>query len=421
MISYLLEYNRYMNLIGIGVVLAIAWLFSRNRTRIDCRLVLTGLALQIVIALAVLKTGVGAFILQRIANLINQVYQVADEGLSFVFGSLANAQAPTGPIFAFKVLPVIVFLSALMSLLFHWGIVQYAVMLINKILQPLLRTSGAETLVAIANSFLGQTEAPLLIRPYLPSVTKSEMLTIMVSGMATISAALLVIYPAMGVPATHLLASSVMAIPSAIVISKILYPETEKPVTGAGTKVEFKVDSKNMFDAIATGTMDGLHLALAIGAFLISFIALFAFFNYLLIIVPYVLNALLSAVHIDFQIPAISLGTIFGYLCAPFAYLLGFTGEDALKLGQLIGTKLTINEMVAYGQMVRMDLPPRMLEIATYALCGFANFSSIGIQIGGIGALAPEKRHWLTELGLIAVLGGTLSNMLSALIASLLL
>lgn len=421
MISYLLEYNRYMNIIGIVVVLAIAWAFSRKRKHIDYRLVATGLCMQVLIALAVLKTGLGAYVLQKVANLINQVYQFADDGASFVFGSLTNSQAPSGFIFAFKVLPVIVFFSALMSLLFHWGIIQRVVMLVNKLIQPLLRTSGAESLVAIANSFLGQTEAPLLVRPYLPSLTKSELLTIMVSGMATISGAVLVVYAAMGVPVTHMLASSVMAIPSAIIIAKMLYPETESPVTRKGAKIQFDAPSKNMFDAIASGTMDGLHLALAVGAFLISFIALFAFFNYLLVMVPFGINYLLAMGHIDFQVPTITLGMIFGYLCAPFAYLLGFTGQDALNIGQLIGTKITINEMVAYGEMVRMAMPERMLDITTYVLCGFANFSSIGIQIGGIGALAPDKRHWLTELGMYAVLGGSLSTMLSALIASFLL
>lgn len=421
MLSYFIEHNRFMNIIGIVVVLAVAWLFSRKRAHIDYRLVATGLGLQALIGLVVLKTSYGMYFLQRTANLITQVYQFADSGASFLFGSLTDVHAATGPIFAFTVLPVIVFFGALMSLLFHWGVVQWTVGLVNKVVQPLMRTSGAESLVAIANSFLGQTEAPLLIRPYLSSLTKSEMLSVMVCGMGTISGAVLVIYAAMGVPAVHLLAASVMAIPSCLIITKILYPETEKPKTSAGAAVEFEVKSKNMFDAIATGTMDGLHLALAVGAFLISFIALAACANYALAGMSYAINAMLYWLHMDLYLPTITLGTIFGYVCAPFAYLLGFTGEDALNVGQLIGTKISLNEMIAYGDMVRAALPERVVILSTYALCGFANFSSIGIQIGGIGALVPEKRQWLTELGLYAVLGGTLANLLSALIAGLLL
>lgn len=406
---------------GIGVIFFIAWLFSRKRSAIDYKLILMALAMQFSIALIVLKTGVGNKIVSVVALGVGKIYQFADTGSAFLFGNLINPGGSWGFIFAFKVLPVMIFFGALMALLFHFRVVQIVVGGINWLLQPLLGTSGSETLVGIANSFLGQTEAPLLVRNYLKGMTKSEMLTVMVSGMATISGAVLVVYTAMGVPALHLLAASVMAIPSALLISKMLYPETEKSETKGAVKATFEPTSKNMFDAISSGTADGLSLALMVGAMLIAFIALIALFNALLLGASDVINGVFVWVGVSWQMPLLSLDMIFSYIFSPFAYLLGFTGNDALVAGQLLGTKLAINEMVAYGQMGAMMLSERTVAILTYALCGFANFSSIGIQLGGIGPLVPEKRALLSELGLLAVLGGTLSNLLSAMIAGLLL
>ncbi len=420
-LSYFVEYNRYLNIVGIGVILLICWLFSRKRSAIDYKLVAVALALQFGIAFVVLKTAIGNRAVSAVAVGVGKVYQFADAGSSFLFGNLVNPSGSWGFIFAFKVLPVMIFFGALMSLLFHFRVVQVVVGGVNWLLQPLLGTSGSETLVAIANSFLGQTEAPLLIRNYLKGLTKSEMLTVMVSGMATISGAVLVVYTAMGIPALHLLAASVMAIPSALLITKILYPETEQSETKGAVKATFEPTSKNMFDAISSGTSDGLWLALMVGAMLIAFIALIALLNALLFVSSDAVNAFLSIIGISWQMPALSLNMIFAYLFAPFAYLLGFTGNDALVAGQLLGTKLAINEMVAYGQMGTMMLSERTIAILTYALCGFANFSSIGIQLGGIGPLVPERRALLSELGLLAVLGGTLSSLLSAMIAGLLL
>lgn len=420
-LSYFIEYNRYLNVVGIGVILLVAWLFSRRRSAIDYKLVAIALAMQVGIALVVLKTGIGNRIVSAVAVGVGKIYQFADAGSSFLFGNLVNPNGSWGFIFAFKVLPVMIFFGALMALLFHFRIVQVVVGGVNWLLQPLLGTAGSETLVAIANSFLGQTEAPLLVRNYLKGMTKSEMLTVMVSGMATISGAVLVVYTAMGVPALHLLAASVMAIPSALLISKILYPETEQSETKGSVKATFEPTSKNMFDAISSGTSDGLWLALMVGAMLIAFIALIALLNALLFVSSDALNGLLAWLGSTWQMPLLSLNMIFAYLFAPFAYLLGFTGNDALIAGQLLGTKLAVNEMVAYGQLGTMLLSERTIAILTYALCGFANFSSIGIQLGGIGPLVPEKRALLSELGLLAVLGGTLSNLLSAMIAGLLL
>jgi CNT family concentrative nucleoside transporter len=421
LVSYFVEYNRYLNVIGIVVILLIAWLFSRKRKAIDYKMIAVALSLQVAIALIVLKTSLGNAAVQTVAIGVNKIYQFADAGTSFVFGNLVNPNGAWGFIFAFKVLPVMIFFGALMALLFHFHIVQAFVGGVNWLLRPLLGTSGAETLVAIANSFLGQTEAPLLIRNYLPRLTKSEIMTVMVTGMGTISGAVIVVYTAMGIPALHLLAASVMAIPSGLLISKILYPETEQPETKGVVKVDCEPTSKNMFDAISSGTSDGLSLALVIGAMLISFIALIALLNVFLSGGSSLINHFLSWLGCSWQMPLLSLNVIFSYLCAPFAYLLGFTGSEALAAGQLLGTKLAINEMVAFGQISSMMLSERTVAILTYALCGFANFSSIGIQLGGIGALAPEKKATLSELSLLALLGGTLANLLSAMIAGLLL
>jgi CNT family concentrative nucleoside transporter len=403
LIAYLLEYNRYANLVGIGVILSIAYLFSHHKSRVNFKLVLYGLIMQFVIGFFVLRTAIGNYFVDTIAQGVTRLYQFADAGSRFVFGSLIDQSGPWGFIFALKVLPVIIFFGAFMALLFYAGIIQRVVLGINYVVQPLLGTSGAETLCAIANSFLGQTEAPLLIRHYLKSMTKSEILVVMVSGMGTISGAILVVFAAMGVPTVHLLTASMMAIPSTLIIAKILYPETERSEhTTASVKIES--ESSNVFDAIASGTSDGLQLALNVGAMLISFIALLAMLNMFL-------NTFLG----------ISLNTILGLLFSWVGYLMGFEGANALAIGQLVGTKVAVNELVAYGEMLSMNLPERAVNIVTYALCGFSNFSCIGIQIGGIGALVPEKRKWLTELGLYAVLGGTLSNLLSAFVAGLLL
>lgn len=403
--AYLLEHNRYCNLIGIAVILGIAYIFSRNRSAINIKLVFNALVLEFVLAFFVLRTVIGQWIIGKIADLVYKIYECADKGAEFLFGKLADASQPWGSIFAIKVLPIIIFFGALMALLFHWGIVQRLVYVISLIVRPLLGTSGAETLCAISNSFLGQTEAPLLIRNYLKGMTKSEMLVVMVSGMGTISGAILAVFAAMGVPAQHLLSASVMAIPGTILIAKILYPQVQEAQTAAGVDFKDERDTKNVFDAISKGTTDGLQLSLNVAAMLISFLSLLA-----------LINSGLGYVY-----PGLSLATIFSYVFAPFGYLLGFTGAEALKAGELLGTKVTINEFVAYLQMVDMQLSERAVSILTYALCGFSNFSCIGIQIGGIGALVPEKRQWLCQLGLLTVLGGSLSNLLSAMIAGLLL
>ncbi len=404
LLDYLLEYNRYCNIFGIMVILLIAYLFSQKRRHIDFKLVLYGLVIQFCLGFLVLKTDIGNRIISVIASGVTQLYQFADQGSRFVFGNLVDPTGPWGFVFAFRVLPVIIFFGAFMAILFHFGIIQKVVTAVSFIIRPLLGTSGAETLCAIANSFLGQTEAPLLIRHYLKHMTKSEILVVMVSGMGTISGAILVVFAAMGVPAVHLLTSSMMSIPATILIAKMLLPETEKAETNRGAQAEIVAETSNVLDAIASGTSDGLQLAMNVAAMLVAFLGLIAFANA-------ILGSLFST----------SLNALFAFIFSPFGYLFGFRGADAFAAGELIGTKVAINELIAYGQMVKMGLSDRAMNILTYALCGFSNFSCIGIQIGGIGALVPEKRKWLTELGLYAVLGGTLSNLLCAMIAGLLL
>ena len=404
MLGYLLEYNRYCNIAGIFVILAIAFFFSQHRSRINYRMIFNGIFLQFIIGFFVLKTSVGQYCVNKLALGVEKLYLFADKGSEMVFGNLIDPSGPWGFLFVFKVLPVIIFFGALMSLLFYFGIVQRVVMVINYVVRPVLGTTGPETLCAISNSFLGQTEAPLLIRHYLKKMTKSEMLVVMVSGMGTVSGAILAVFVAMGVPAVHLLTASMMAIPGTLVIAKILLPETSKAAEDADAQVAMKSESANAFDAISSGTSDGLQLALNVGAMLISFLALLA-----------MINAILG------YFTGTSLNVLFGYLFSPFGYLFGFNGPEAMSIGELLGIKVAVNELIAYGEMLKMNLSDRAVTIVTYALCGFSNFSCIGIQIGGIGALVPERRAWLTELGLYAVLGGMLSNLMSAMVAGLLL
>lgn len=412
--AHLLEHNRYLNLVGILLIMGIAYLCSRHKRQINYKLVVNALVMQFGIAYLALKTAGGQYFLETLADGVGYLYKYAFDGVSFLFGSLAQSnETAWGVIFAVQILPMIIFFGAFMSLLFYLGIVQRVVGGLGLIVRPILGTTGAETLCAIANSFLGQTEAPLLIRHYLKNMTKSEMLVVMVSGMGTISGSILAIYASMGAPIKSLLTASVMAIPATIMIAKILLPETEK-VEKTDKAVVFDNNASNVFDAISTGTSDGLQLALNVAAMLLSFIALMAMVNGILGGFSTYLN-----LWFGLSLPVLSLDAIFAQLFYPFAYLLGFTGTDAIQVAELLGTKVGINEFLAYYKMVHMDLPVRVQELTTYALCGFSNFSCIGIQVGGIGVLVPEKRHWLTELGLTAVLGGALSNLLTAMVAGL--
>ncbi|MDP3788584.1 MAG: nucleoside transporter C-terminal domain-containing protein [Candidatus Chromulinivorax sp.] len=428
MLTYFMEYNRYMNIIGIAVLIMLAYLFSNNRSKVDRKLVINGLLLQAALAVFVLKTSIGFTIFNSISAGIRNLYNFAEVGINFVFGSLANPAGPWGVVFAIRVLPIIVFFGAFTSLLFYCGIIQRVVACFTYVIRPVLGTSGAETLCAVANSFLGQTEAPLLIKHYLKDMTRSEMMVVMTSGFATVSGSLLAVYASMGVPSLHMLAASVMAIPGSIVMAKIFYPETQPaPKAPAGTQAHEKIEaqvvssSANFLDAISSGTTDGMYLALNVGAMLISFLGLIALVNALLGSVSTLGNYVLPMVGCSYALPALDLNFILSYVFAPISYLMGFVGQEALSVANLLGIKITANEFIAFHEMVSMPLSIRTQAMLTYALCSFANFSCIGIQIGGIGVLVPEKRLWLSELGLRAVFAATLANIMSALIAGLLI
>lgn len=394
--------NHYLSLIGIASILGVACLFSSRRKAISIKLIFSALAMQAVLATFILKTEIGKTIFTSISHGVEALYRFSDQGCAFVFGKIADSSGPWGSIFAIKALPVIIFFGALMALLFHIGVVQILVKGIAIIIRPILGTSGAETLSVAANSMMGQTEAPLLIKNYLARMTDSEMTTVMVSGMAHLSGALLAIYGLMGIPIVHLLSASIMAIPGAILISKLLTPETEKPDTLGSKSVAIPRESKNVLDAISTGTTDGLKLAVNVAAMLIAFISLMA---------------LVDAVLMG--LTGMGLNDVFAKLFFGVAYLIGIPLSECKTAGTLLGQKLVVNEFVAYGTMVKQVLSSRTVAILTYAIAGFSNFSCIGIQIGGIGAICPAKRETLARLGLRALLGGTLTNLLNAAIASL--
>lgn len=415
MISYLIEYNRYLNIIGIFIIALIAYAFSKNKKAINPRVVLSALGLHFVFALVMLRTAWGHLIISKIAESAQLLYLFADKGIEFMFGKLGDASMPWGFVFAFKILPVIIFVGALTGLLFHWDVIQKLVTGLNKIIRPILGTSGIETMAAIANSILGQTEAALFIGNYLHVMTRSEMFVLMTSGMAAISISVLVMYVMLGIPAVHLLAASVMSIPASIFIAKIILPETEKSIVAANENIRFEKKTSNIFDAISKGTFDGLKLAVGVAAMLISFLALIAMSDYILASIGYLLN------QMGVPVAQLSLAYILSYLFAPFAFLLGFTGQELWDAGKLLGIKVSVNELVAFTHLVKISLSPRSFIILVYALCGFSNFSCIGIQIGMIASLAPEKRPIFTQMGLYTVLASSLANLLSAMIVALLL
>jgi CNT family concentrative nucleoside transporter len=406
-------------LVGLTVIMAFAYAMSTNRRAIDRRTVAWGLSLQLIFALLVLKTTAGQRVFQTLGGLINQLLNFAFVGSSFVFGPLGDKVvwpeimtkvlgpdgARYGVIFAFQVLPTIIFIAALFSILYYFGVMQLVVRVFAILMRRVMKASGAESLNVAASIFMGQTEAPLTIRPYLPRMTESELMTVMTSGMAHISGGIMAAYILFGIEAKHLLTAVIMTAPGTLMMAKIFVPETEQPETMGTVKFDIERTDVNVIDAAGRGTSEGLQLALNVGAMLISFLALVA-----------LVNALLGTVGLSLQ-------QIFGWVFAPVAWSMGVPWRDAPTIGNLLGTRMALNEFVAYSQLgpMKASLDPRSFTIATFALCGFANFSSIGIQIGGIGALAPTRRHDLARLGIRAMLAGTLANFITATIAGFLL
>jgi concentrative nucleoside transporter, CNT family len=406
--------GRFSGLIGLIVILGAAWAFSAKRRAIRPKLLLWGLGLQFTFAFLVLKTGFGR-VFEAASVAVNALLSYAEAGSQFVFGPLGAKSGPFGVVFAFQVLPIVIFIASLFSVLYYFGVMQIFVRGMAILMQRVMGASGAESTNVAASIFMGQTEAPLTIRPFLPRLTQSELFTVMASGMAHVSGAVMAAYVKIaGVDIKHLLTAVIMTAPATILLAKMLMPETEQPETAGKVRVEIEKPGVNLIDAAARGAGDGLHLALNIGAMLIAFLALIA-----------MVNGMLGWTH---GLPGMgwlpeSLEKIFGVVFAPIAWLMGVSWKDATSVGNLLGTRLVLNEFVAFLQLgpIRDQLDPRSFTIATYALCGFANFSSIAIQIGGIGALAPGRKSDLARLGLRAVAAGTMANFMSACIAGMLL
>jgi CNT family concentrative nucleoside transporter len=400
--------ERLFSLVGLAVFLGIAYALSTDRKAIKAKTVLWGLGLQLLLGLFVLRTPVGQQLFAWIGDLITRVLALAFVGSEFVFGKLGTkggGGGPVGFVFAFQVLPTIIFAAATFAVLYHLGVMQRVVKAFAVVMTRLMGASGAESVNVAASIFMGQTEAPLTVRPFLNGMTQSELLCVMTSGMAHISAGIMGAYILLGIEAKHLLAAVLMTAPGTILLSKMFIPETGTPQTAGTVRVEMARSDANVIGAAARGTSDGLHLALNVAAMLISFLALIA-----------LINMILGTVGLKLE-------TILGWVFAPLALAMGVPWKEAMAVGDLLGTRMVLNELIAYSRLgpLKATLDPRTFTIATYALCGFANFGSVGIQIGGIGALIPERRDDLARLGLRALLAGTLANFVSACIAGLLL
>jgi CNT family concentrative nucleoside transporter len=395
--------QRFTGILGILAILLVCVLWSKHKRAIRGSVILWGVGLQLTFAFIVLRTP-ATFAFQAASDKVNALIGYSQAGSRFVFGDQLGGSQPV--VFAFQVLPIIIFISSLFAILYYFGVMQVFVRAMAIVMQRVMGASGAESTNVAASIFMGQTEAPLTIRPFLAGLTESELFTIMTSGMAHVSGAVMAAYVLMAhVEIRHLLTAVIMTAPATIMLAKVLVPEVDKPATAGDVKIEVEKPGINVIDAAAHGAGDGLQLALNIGAMLIAFIALIA-----------MCNGILSYFHVTLQ-------QIFGYAFSPVAWLLGVSYNDCRSIGNLLGTRLVLNEFIAFQQLGPMKdrLDPRSFTIATYALCGFANFSSIAIQIGGIGSLAPSRKSDLARLGLKAVAAGTMANFMSACIAGMFL
>jgi CNT family concentrative nucleoside transporter len=438
-----MEIQRFIGVVGLLVLLGIAYALSTHRRRINWRPVIGGLVLQLVLALLVLRVEVIRTLFDHLAKFVTRILSFTDYGTKFIFGALADnealgkalygdASAGLAMIFAIKVLPTIIFFASLMGVLYHLGLMQKVVQVMAYIMTRVLRVSGAESLAMGANVFVGQTEAPLVIKPYVSLMTRSELMALMTGGFATIAGSVFGLYCMMlggGDPAEtvlfakHLLTASLMSAPAAFVMAKIIVPETEESVTAGVVKIRLERTTANLIDAAATGAGDGLKLALNVAAMLLAFVALIALVNY-----PLEKLSGWGPVH-EFLaargVETLSLSVILGWVFSPLAYLMGVPWSDATAFGGLLGEKIVATELIAFkslAQIMASDDPMqfRSKVIASYALCGFANFGSIAIQIGGIGGIAPDRRRDLASLGLRAMIGGALASWMTATIAGIL-
>jgi len=411
--------ERFTGLLGIVLILGIAYLLSNNRKSINYRTVGVGFGLQVVLAIFILKTDIGQAVFQWLGDSINTLLGQADKGALFVFGSLVDRDlmgkafgAGNEYIFFFKVVPTIIFVAVLVNMFYYLGILQRVVAIIGKGVHWLMGVSGAEALSNVASTFVGQVEAQIMIKPYLKNMTNSELMASMTGSFACIAGGVMAVYISLGVPAPYLLAASLMAAPGALVISKIMFPETEKSETHGEVKLEISKTHANLVDAISAGASEGLKVGLNVIAMLIGFIALIALVD-------------IGLGHIGnlVNLPNLSMNLILGKLFSVFAFAMGVPLKDIEAAGALMGEKMVVNEFVAYLDMMKIKgtLDPKTIAITSFALCGFANFSSIAIQIGGIGELAPSRRSDLAKLGFKALIAGTLASYMSATLAGLLL
>jgi len=408
--------GRFTGILGLLTMLGLAYAFSSNRRAIRVKTVAWGLGLQFAFAVLVLRVDAGRQAFQKAGDAVSRLLSYSYVGSQFVFGDLGKQGSHLGFYFAFQVLPTIIFICAFFAVLYHFGVMQFVIKIAAWVMTKVMGASGAESLNIAASIFMGQTEAPVTIRPFLPDLTRSELMTVMTSGMAHVSGGIMAAYIAFGIEPKHLLSAVIMTAPGTLLMAKMLVPETEQPRT-AGQVVmpeqeEQTEKEENLLGAVARGTTDGLHMALNIAAMLVAFLALIA-----------LADGILGGIHHWVAWVPESLEKIFGAIFAPVAWVVGVPWRDCGVIGTLLGTRMVLNELVAFSMLGPMKgaLDPRSFTIATFALCGFANLSSIGIQIGGIGALAPNKRGELARLGVRAMLAGTMANLMSASIAGMLL
>ncbi len=401
--------EHFISILGLISFVGLAYLISCDRLAIRWRTVLWGIGLQLFLGIFILKTTLGLGIFQWLGNGVKTFLDFSDVGAEFVFGE--NFQEH---FIAFKVLPTIIFFASFIAILYHYGILPRIVSLMSWIMMRTMKTSGAETLSCTSNIFVGCTEAPLMIKPYIKTLTLSELHAIMTGGFATIAGGVMAAYIALGISPTHLISASVMSAPAALAISKIMYPETNKTETNGEINIPIKSPYSNAIDAATNGALDGLKLALNVGAMLIAILGLVA-----------LLNGILGAIGQPLGLPELSLELIFSYLLAPLAWLMGVPWEDCLQVGILLGKKTILNEFIAYLDLKTLiaqeTISPRSQTIATYALCGFSNLGTIGIQIGGISAIAPNRQQDLAKLGLRTMIAGSLACFMTACIAGILL
>ena len=404
--------SRFTGLFGIVAILAIAIALSHNRKQIRWRVVAWGLGLQLLFAIFVLRIPAGQQLFRGLGAFVTAILNYSYVGSQFVFGELGKPNSSLGVIFAFQLLPAIIFVSALFAIMYYLGIMQVIVRAFALLMSRVMGASGAESLNVAASIFMGQTEAPLTIRPFLPRMTRSELMTVMTSGMAHISGSIMVAYIAFGIEARHLLTAVIMTAPGTIMMAKLFEPETEVPETYGKVKLDMPKQDVNLLDAAARGTGEGLTLMLNVIAMLVSFVALVA-----------LINGGFAAVHRYADWFPANLQTVLGWVFRPIAWAMGVPWHDSGTIGSLLGTRMVLNEFIAFAQLgpMKAQLDPRSFTIASFALAGFANFSSVGIQLGGIGALVPERKRDLAQLGIRAMLAGTLANFLSATIAGILL